>query len=469
MLDPKKRFDATEAEEFLINFNKKLCEICREQKDKNNEIKLTEINFNQKLCEICLEQKEKKLFLHLLCGHEFCNDCISQEIKTKILSNQCDIICPNDQCRIEINYYIVTRLISKDLFEKYESLLINKSLRNTKTEKVINCPECKNSFMIWKDAEYFTCSICKHSFCSNDECLGFWKNHQNMTCLEYNKRSKNTNQELFEELVAKENWAICPKCKLIIEKIKGCNYIKCGTIYCQRKISFCYLCSELLVVNHEKDHFVNGNIFGICKTKSNLLKKNGENNKQNPKAEGEKKYEKNEKEKDEKEIEKIKDYNTKIPLIGKKECPSCKHKTLEINRNLSDEIGICRSEECSNKIYCLNCSGNIEEEEYIFDHNTKTCRDKLLDGLHCSGCGCEEKNQFEVHTRYFYCKRCKNIYCLKCKSALEQNDQENDREKQVKDKNGFCIKEKSNISKIFRVIKQSFISEKEFKDFFFDN
>ena len=55
-------------------------------------------------CLICLEAKEKKEFTILHCKHEFCTQCLLEFFKAKIISNQCDLMCPT--CHKEINFFL---------------------------------------------------------------------------------------------------------------------------------------------------------------------------------------------------------------------------------------------------------------------------------------------------------------------------------------------------------------------------
>jgi len=398
------------------------------QKDKNNEIlekgeknaqneneicqkgmKASKINNEMVQCPICLVPKEKKEFTNLTCSHQFCTDCLLNYFKAKILTNQSDLICPNDACKKEINFYFLKASLPPELFEKYETLLLTQSIyknRNQNNEKAINCPECQTTFFIWSGAIYFTCSFCKKVFCSHEDCLGLWEKHKDRTCQEYRNLKKDKGEEEFQKMIREKKWASCPKCASIIEKTKGCNHIKCESLKCQKKTIFCYLCSSVLTPEKIKEHYINDNDFGLCK---GLQEKEEVENKDVKKNEEEAKYE-------------------KIQMDKLKFLQDLSLKCLCENSDINDfeiEEGKYICKKCKN-VFCRTCNYNFEDksEENITGH-INNCLPKLKylskifnSRQNCSNCG---KKTFKLTNFFFFCDNCfVEVCCLKCHEQIKK-------------------------------------------------
>lgn len=62
-----------------------------------------------------------------------------------------------------------------------------------------------------------------------------------------------TMDQMFSELLKKEaeDFGQCPTCKIVVQRLEGCNKMKCSACY----TPFCYLCGEYLDPDHPYDHF----------------------------------------------------------------------------------------------------------------------------------------------------------------------------------------------------------------------
>lgn len=356
-------------------------------------------------CSICYSYKTKENFRKLNCNHEFCINCLNSAILLKINSNESEIICPSQGCGIAINYYLIKSFINEENFEKYDQLLLKSLfLENCKAkEKKIPCPKCNISFFIWEDSSYFCCPKCKKTYCSNENCLGDWNFHAGKNCKEYFNENSDKNEKLFIDYRKKEKIAQCPKCRTVIEKIKGCNYIRCESNICQKKTLFCYLCGELLKDIHLKEHFFDQNIFGECIRQQN--EKKNEEISINHKNEG----------KDKKNIEKKKNFNEK--------CWFCEMNELDLQENISEKIAICRSSLCKNRIVCLICKLAMKEKD-VLEHTETQCVSFSDDDLLCNLCNCSDRGLLKIDTLTFQCQKCLNTFCLKCKMNLQKNIEE---------------------------------------------
>lgn len=233
-------------------------------------------------CSICDLEISKQLFVQLTCTHEFCKNCLvffcNEKIKTNDVSPSA-LSCPH--CKTKINFYIIKENVPGEIFQRYEELLLkNVELENKDKEITINCPKCNTLNVIWKDADYFTCPNCHDKWCSKPNCYGNWKQHEALSCTEYQKKFDTSNEEKFRLLLQQQGWKQCPVCFSVIEKIKDCNTVRCSSDKCQKKTIFCYLCGEKLTEGLKgsiNKHFPKGELNRIC-VNSQIKEEEKENN-----------------------------------------------------------------------------------------------------------------------------------------------------------------------------------------------
>lgn len=225
-------------------------------------------------CAICFDNMPTEEFVRLTCEHSFCKLCLSKDWTEKIKSgmiNETNLKCPFEACNSPINYYILKQNLPKDIFEKYDmqklSLL---EVQNKNMEKPIQCPKCSLIIIIWKDADFFTCPICKMTRCSKEDCFGIWDKHNKLNCLEYQK--KYNENESFDLLRKEKGWKKCPVCHSIIEKIRDCNAVTCSSMKCQKKTIFCYLCEKFLEKDKIESHFLKGEYKDCINSQDSSLK-----------------------------------------------------------------------------------------------------------------------------------------------------------------------------------------------------
>ncbi|XP_062021356.1 E3 ubiquitin-protein ligase RSL1-like [Rosa rugosa] len=86
------------------------------------------------------------------------------------------------------------------------------------------------------------CPNCNRMFCA--QCKVPW--HAGIECAEFKKLKndeKGNEDIMLRNLAQKNQWRRCPKCRFYVEKLIGCDTMRCrcGTY-------FCYICGKLNVV-----------------------------------------------------------------------------------------------------------------------------------------------------------------------------------------------------------------------------
>jgi len=229
----------------------------------------------EKQCAICLtEYMVSEMYtVNCLSCHRFCFSCFKYHTEAKVKEGKL-VNCPAEKCDYVLQLSDMKEIkIGKEIYEKYENLLLNNALQ---TLHAIGCPtrNCGNYVVpsALGEREMCECSKCKAVFCS----LCQRKYHYRTTCEEVDTLEKTWmwwcetgreeywrkkgsaeaqhKQQLQTYLKAKgahdkelrelqkrireeeederwkaENCRYCPKCGRTINKMEGCNSMKCGT------------------------------------------------------------------------------------------------------------------------------------------------------------------------------------------------------------------------------------------------
>lgn len=153
------------------------------------------------------------------------------------------------------------------LFTEYENMKTENFMVINVNEEKVSCPNCDTIYIISKSAQNFKCVKCDQNFCSNNECLGEWKSHTNLTCAQYKNiienKEDNANKD-FRIFFEKYNLKKCPVCFAPIIKMGNCNYVVCESRKCQKKTTFCYICGEKLEGEEKNSHFKDSNFYQKC-------------------------------------------------------------------------------------------------------------------------------------------------------------------------------------------------------------
>lgn len=235
---------------------------------------------DKETCKICFSEVDADKIVVISCGHYFCEECWQGYLTSQINDGQIKIKCMETKCNNIITKDIIERLISPELFKKYDNFCIDNYIETTKDMFFCPYPDC-NSIVKINNINLTTSSIShstssnnnnnnnqnnipfieydlecsnKHRFCGKCnksphipcECDQWndWKlkTLQNIPSeiINNNKDLLSNPDEAINQLWINENTKLCPKCKTPIEKNEGCNHMTCK--HCKHE--FCWLCLE---------------------------------------------------------------------------------------------------------------------------------------------------------------------------------------------------------------------------------
>ncbi|GIX71212.1 e3 ubiquitin-protein ligase RNF14 [Caerostris darwini] len=227
-------------------------------------------------CDICFSSKAGSEFvIFKSCKHYFCKECIKSYFETQIIEgNVSSLSCPDNECKFQADGSLVRQVVEKELFERYDKLLLSRILEDM--PDVTFCPRqvCQSAVLLEPCGRMGVCPSCKFVFCSlcnmayhgvapcifkSEEKLSLFEEYttgSDATKAELEKRyGKRMLKSLVEDTMS-ETWKTsnsknCPHCTSCIEKVSGCNKMvcfKCNTYFCWR-------CTARLKTSNPYDHF----------------------------------------------------------------------------------------------------------------------------------------------------------------------------------------------------------------------
>lgn len=241
-----------------------------------NNLKINEI-FNRTMqdCNICLSDVQGNLCNKLNCGHISCTECLKRMCEVHIKHGSTEsLVCAQEGCGVEIPVSLVRDLVSKEMFDQFDQIMLNKTLdsisnmtycprihcqypiSNQSDDGLAVCPNCDYAFCIFCKRPYHAVEGCKLQSHEKQELIEAYQNGTHEEKLKLEKRySKKQIMELVSTFQS-EQWMMqnskkCPCCRVNIEKNDGCNKIICRK--CQAH--FCWLCLTRLPSLNPYSHF----------------------------------------------------------------------------------------------------------------------------------------------------------------------------------------------------------------------
>jgi len=239
-----------ETKQLLIKMEEKDDQLARQREEEERQTlellesermkRQTELESKEYKCDLCLSSDVKlEQMITLSCepiGHRYCIDCFTGYCKSKISEAQVSsssLHCPSVGCKHPITIFELQAHLSNEDFEKYERFTLRKIGEDD--ENCRFCPRCQEWFAdidqeneaIWRSV---TCGLttCGHTFCGrcgNPNHIG--------TCEDYAKWKKENEEadHVFEQMLAKKEFQVCPKCKNATTPTPGAckfTYCTCG-------------------------------------------------------------------------------------------------------------------------------------------------------------------------------------------------------------------------------------------------
>ena len=157
------------------------------------------------------------------CLHKYCKECAESYLVKLIESGDVlNIKCPDSSCKEEVSYGDVRRLVTPELFDKYEQFTLKAVLDQDPNVRWCPNPKSCGNAIVNEDPSNtkMVCGMCRYEFCflcNQEYHLG--------TCEEYEKwKEENGKADKEFNKWIRGNAKPCPNCKSMIQKNSGCLF-----------------------------------------------------------------------------------------------------------------------------------------------------------------------------------------------------------------------------------------------------
>ncbi|XP_055941239.1 uncharacterized protein LOC129971468 [Argiope bruennichi] len=194
----------------------------------------SEVMSSAEKCPLCLCPAFNLTFRLESCGHLYCSECIEGLMEQAEFPLRC--------CAEECDQYILLDDICKALGDDPARIkvMLEKSMKyylERHADDIIHCPAPDCPMFFFKDevvGDKHNCRLCQNDICIN--CNAVY--HQGVTCDMYQGSKEDPDYSFKVWQKSTVQCKQCPKCKTAIEKIEGCNRMKCES--CNG--IFCWIC-----------------------------------------------------------------------------------------------------------------------------------------------------------------------------------------------------------------------------------
>eukprot|EP00094_Tigriopus_californicus_P008652 TCALIF_08340-PA protein Name:"Similar to RNF14 E3 ubiquitin-protein ligase RNF14 (Homo sapiens)" AED:0.05 eAED:0.05 QI:59/0.85/1/1/1/1/8/113/640 len=227
-------------------------------------------------CLVCFSEKFGTQCLQFVqCKHVYCKACMAQHFTVRIQEGcYSSISCPTEGCESTALPNQIKELLPEDVFERYESKLLETTLETMsdilpcpllhcqcptlidRENNMGRCPRCSHTFCIYCKAAFHGVEPCKMKSQENMKIIKMYReaNPAGKVILEkrYGKRQLTVMVDEFQSLTyLEDNTKRCPKCGTPIQKSEGCNKMTCNKC----NTHFCYICGDKISHINPYTHF----------------------------------------------------------------------------------------------------------------------------------------------------------------------------------------------------------------------
>lgn len=201
-------------------------------------------------CGICLETVP--LYRRPCCNFPACTPCLKRYYASRVRQNNIQIECCNVRCHQFVSRDEISARLPADSKDHFHRLLVTANV-STKT-----CPHCNHVTRRPKpDNQPLKCAACGGSWCY--ACHAPW--HEGLSCRQFRKGDRLLKAWARTTAHGQVNAQRCPKCKIFIQRITGCDHMHCARC----KTHFCYRCGDRFrQLKFFGDHYSKLSVFG-CK------------------------------------------------------------------------------------------------------------------------------------------------------------------------------------------------------------
>ncbi|XP_007906862.1 ranBP-type and C3HC4-type zinc finger-containing protein 1 [Callorhinchus milii] len=167
------------------------------------------------------------------CLHSFCKECLKGTI---LNSGDADVTCPFMDDQYSCDKKILEREIKSLLTDEEYRGYLDKSLAiaENRSENSYHCQtvDCRGWCIYEDDVNEFQCPLCKKKNCLLCKAI-----HEEMNCQQYqddlkiralNDDAARQTAEMLITLLKEGEAMHCPKCKIVVQKKDGCDWISCS-------------------------------------------------------------------------------------------------------------------------------------------------------------------------------------------------------------------------------------------------
>ncbi|GFW60867.1 probable pre-mRNA-splicing factor ATP-dependent RNA helicase mog-1 [Trichonephila clavipes] len=213
----------------------------------NLDVSIPIVEQSHEICPVCVCPAYNLTFRLEHCGHLYCLECIQALVEQA----QFPIHCCAENCSKDIVPKDLKKILNDD-HTKIKSLL-EKSMKDYLEKNrgnIFYCPAPDCQMFLFKEdisGSKLQCPLCKNEICT--KCYVLY--HQGYTCDMYQNSKKDPDYSFKVWQKGPVKCKQCPRCKTAIEKVSGCNRMKCSSCHG----NFCWIClaaypTEQQVYNH---------------------------------------------------------------------------------------------------------------------------------------------------------------------------------------------------------------------------